>query len=88
VAGDTLDLESAEDIALADKMNEGRQQIVAELKKLIVGQDDVVNLVLLSLFVGGNCLFVGVPGSPRRCSSRRWPKSSTSSSTASSSRPT
>jgi MoxR-like ATPase len=62
VAGDTLDLESAEDIALADKMNDGRQQIVAELKKLIVGQDDVVNLVLLSLFVGGNSLIVGVPG--------------------------
>jgi len=62
VAGDTLDLESAEDIALADKMNDGRQQIVTELKKLIVGQEDVVNLVLLTLFVGGNSLIVGVPG--------------------------
>ena len=47
---------------MADKMNAGRQQIVAELKKLIVGQDDVINQVLLTLFVGGNSLIVGVPG--------------------------
>ena len=62
MAGETLEFESADDIALADKMNAGRQQIVTELKKLIVGQDDVVNLVLLTLFVGGNSLIVGVPG--------------------------
>jgi MoxR-like ATPase len=62
VAGETLEFESSDDIALADKMNAGRQQIVTELKKLIVGQDDVVNLVLLTLFVGGNSLIVGVPG--------------------------
>jgi MoxR-like ATPase len=62
VAEGTQDFESADDIALADKMNAGRQQVVSELKKLIVGQDDVVNLVLLTLFVGGNSLIVGVPG--------------------------
>ena len=62
MAGDTLEFESADDIALADKMNAGRQQVITELKKLIVGQDDVVNLVLLTLFVGGNSLIVGVPG--------------------------
>ncbi len=54
--------DSADDIALADKMNAGRQQIVSELKKLIVGQDDVIDQVLLTLFVGGNSLIVGVPG--------------------------
>src|SRR5437667_2717543 len=43
-------------------MNAGRQQIVTELKKLIIGQDEVVNFVLLTLFVGGNSLIVGVPG--------------------------
>src|SRR5881392_3827411 len=43
-------------------MNAGRQHIVSELKKLIVGQDDVVNQILLTLFVGGNSLIVGVPG--------------------------
>ncbi len=56
------DLTSPDDVALADRMNEGRQRIVGELKKLIIGQDDVVQLVLLTLFVGGNSLIVGVPG--------------------------
>jgi MoxR-like ATPase len=56
-----VELES-DDVALADRMNEGRQKIVIELKKLIVGQDEVINQVLLTLFVGGNSLIVGVPG--------------------------
>ena len=55
-------MESAEDIALADKMNEGRKQIEAELGKLIIGQSDVIHQVLLTLLVGGNSLIVGVPG--------------------------
>src|SRR5690349_19868133 len=55
-------MDSAEDIALADRMNAGRQKIVAEMAKLIVGQDEVVNQVMLTLFVGGNSLIVGVPG--------------------------
>jgi MoxR-like ATPase len=55
-------LESHDDIALADKLKTGHDQIIAELHKLIVGQDDVIELVLLSLFTGGNSLIVGVPG--------------------------
>ena len=59
---DTVDFESADDIALADKMNAAGKQIIAELQKRIIGQDDVIELVLLTLFVGGNSLIVGVPG--------------------------
>jgi MoxR-like ATPase len=59
---DTVQFDSADDIALADKMNGGRKQIIAELQKKIVGQSDVIELVLLTLFVGGNSLIVGVPG--------------------------
>ena len=62
MALDTVDFESADDIALADKMKVGRQQIIAELQKRIIGQADVIELILLSLFVGGNSLIVGVPG--------------------------
>src|SRR5947207_8344876 len=58
----TVAFESTDDIALADKMNNGRKQIIAELQKRIVGQGDVVNEVLLTLFTGGNSLIVGVPG--------------------------
>ena len=55
-------MDSPEDIALADKMNAGRQQIEAELAKLIIGQKEIINQILLTLFVGGNSLIVGVPG--------------------------
>jgi len=58
----TTNLDSADDIVLADKMKAGREQIVTELRKLIIGQDDVIGQVLLTLFVGGNSLLVGVPG--------------------------
>src|SRR5512134_708624 len=43
-------------------MKAGRDRIVTELRKLIIGQDEVVGQVLLTLFVGGNSLIVGVPG--------------------------
>ena len=43
-------------------MNAGRKQIIAELRKRIIGQADVIELVLQTLFVGGNSLIVGVPG--------------------------
>jgi hypothetical protein len=45
----TVDLESTDDVALADKMNAGRKQILDELHKRIIGQGDVIELVLLSL---------------------------------------
>jgi MoxR-like ATPase len=57
-----LALETADDIDLADKLKNGRRQILDELHKVIVGQESVVDEVLLSLFVGGNSLIIGVPG--------------------------
>jgi MoxR-like ATPase len=57
-----VDLTSPDDIALADRMKEGRQKILTELGKRIVGQGDIIELVLHTLFVGGNSLIVGVPG--------------------------
>ncbi|MCC7417966.1 MAG: AAA family ATPase [Acidobacteria bacterium] len=58
----TVELDAPGDVALADRMKAGRAQIVAELRKRIVGQEDVLDLVLLTLLVGGNSLIVGVPG--------------------------
>ncbi len=56
------DLEAADDIALADKLKAGREAILSELHKLIIGQREVIEQALLTLFVGGNSLIVGVPG--------------------------
>jgi MoxR-like ATPase len=58
----TTELNAPDDVALADRMKTGRDRVISELKKLIIGQDEVVNQVLLTLFVGGNSLIVGVPG--------------------------
>ena len=38
------------------------QELKAEIGKVIVGQEDVVNTVLISLFSNGHSLLVGVPG--------------------------
>ena len=58
----TAALESADDIDLADRMKAGREQIINEVRKLIIGQEEVIEQMLLSLFVGGNSLLLGVPG--------------------------
>src|SRR6185503_10134985 len=46
----------------ADKVAAGRERILTELRKVIVGQDEVVDQVLIALVTGGNCLITGVPG--------------------------
>jgi MoxR-like ATPase len=62
VAPTNLGLDSAADIALADRLKAGHDQILAELHKLIVGQEGVIDLVLTSILSGGNSLIIGVPG--------------------------
>jgi len=62
LVSDVVDLDSPDDIALADRMNAGRQQILSELRKIIIGQEEVIEQVLMTLFVGGNSLIVGAPG--------------------------
>ena len=43
---------------LVEKCN----RLKAEISKVIIGQEDIVNKVLVSMFSGGHCLLVGVPG--------------------------
>ena len=64
------DLELPDDIELADRMKVGRGQILTELRKQIIGQEEVINQALLTLFVGGNSLIVGVPGLAKTLSLR------------------
>src|SRR5688572_14131675 len=53
---------NGDDLALAERLKKSYDDIRREIAKLIVGQDEVVELVLLSLFTGGNSLLIGVPG--------------------------
>ena len=47
---------------LADRMREAADRVTAEIRKRIIGQEQAVEEVLISLFVGGNSIITGVPG--------------------------
>jgi MoxR-like ATPase len=51
-----------DDVAAVARVKEAYNQIRAELGKVIVGQDDVIEELLVTLFARGHCLLVGVPG--------------------------
>ena len=50
------------DAKAVDALKQNFDRIMTEVKKVIIGQDDVVKSALLSVFSGGHCLLVGVPG--------------------------
>jgi MoxR-like ATPase len=50
------------DVQLLDELKSARASILVELRKVIVGQDAVVEQLLTVLFANGHCLLVGVPG--------------------------
>ncbi len=54
--------EQQEDLVYVEKLRDGSRKIYDELRKVIIGQDRVINQVLLALFTGGHCLITGVPG--------------------------
>ena len=39
-----------------------RDLILAELRRVIVGQSEAIDLILTAVFAGGHCLLTGVPG--------------------------
>ncbi|MFD2246129.1 AAA family ATPase [Pontibacter ruber] len=46
----------------ADALHRSYRELTDEISKVIVGQEDVVRLVLTAVFCQGHCLLVGVPG--------------------------
>src|SRR5215468_8752814 len=50
------------DEELLDKLGFARERLLREIRKAIIGQDEVVEQVLLALFVGGHSILTGVPG--------------------------
>jgi MoxR-like ATPase len=55
-------LSAAEDVDQAKVLTDKRRALLAELHKNVVGQSDVIDQLLITLFSGGHGLFVGVPG--------------------------
>lgn len=50
------------DVEAVDALAKAYKDLSAEISKVIVGQDDVVRAVIISLFSNGHSLLVGVPG--------------------------
>jgi MoxR-like ATPase len=57
-----VDTTTIRDEELLDRLVSARERILHEIRKTIVGQDEVVEQVLISLFVGGHTIITGVPG--------------------------
>ncbi len=51
-----------DDIEAVESLREANKKLMSEIRKVIFGQDDIVQQVLISLFSDGHCLLVGVPG--------------------------
>jgi len=51
-----------DDLRTADLLREKYRELRAELGKVIVGQDEVLEEILICIFARGHCLLVGVPG--------------------------
>ncbi len=50
---------------LVGNFRSSMQRIRGEVRKVIVGQDDVVEHLLITLLVGGHCLITGMPGTAK-----------------------
>jgi len=51
-----------QDLEDIERVKEGRETIRREIAKIIVGQQEIIDLVLMSVICNGHCLLVGVPG--------------------------
>ena len=53
---------SNNDVQLVEQLNKKVSDIKSEIAKVIVGQDEIINQLIISLLSRGHCLLVGVPG--------------------------
>ncbi len=54
--------EETRDIEAVENLNNARDKITREIKKVIIGQDRVIEEMLIALLSDGHCILVGVPG--------------------------
>ena len=45
-----------------EKVAQTKDRLLAELKKVIVGQDEVIEQLMITLLARGHCLLTGIPG--------------------------
>jgi len=52
----------SDEVKAVEQLQEARDKILAQVSKVIVGQDQVTDELLIAIFSRGHCLLVGVPG--------------------------
>jgi len=57
-----MEQRSSEQRKVIEELGQARDLLKQEIHKVIIGQDEVIELLLLALFCRGHCLMVGVPG--------------------------
>ena len=50
------------DIEALENLVQNYKNLSTEIKKIIIGQDEIIKFVLISIFSNGHCLLIGVPG--------------------------
>ena len=50
------------DVEAVDALKKSYNDLLKEIKKVIIGQDQIIKEVLISIFSNGHCLLIGVPG--------------------------
>ncbi|MEM9512973.1 MAG: AAA family ATPase [Cyanobacteria bacterium P01_E01_bin.48] len=53
---------SSDDVAALEKLSSAYKSVGSELSKIIVGQQDVIEQLMIAIFARGHCLLEGVPG--------------------------
>src|SRR5215471_748138 len=48
-----------------ERFRQGQSEIVQQVRRVIVGQEEVLEQVMIGLFVGGHCLITGLPGTAK-----------------------
>ena len=54
--------ENLSDVEVIDRLREARQRLTDQIAKVIVGQEEVIDKVLIAIFCQGHSLMIGVPG--------------------------
>ena len=57
-----MSIDTSDPVQLADEFQQAFQTIKKEIHKVVIGQEYIIDLLLISLFSKGHCVLVGVPG--------------------------
>jgi MoxR-like ATPase len=57
-----MDAAIKSEVESVDRLTDKYKELTAEIRKVIIGQDEIVKNVLISIFSRGHCLLIGVPG--------------------------